>query len=598
MRAMCNGLICDPVARTRNEPKRAAVVQFRLERAAQAEENVALPTPVFMIENACEKGANAIVSAPPLHGVTQMRVQSILAMVSLAIFSGAQTANSRTPPVARPSNGAPSTLLKRLDSLARSAVSDGPLASVSVAVLRSSDTLLLRAYGMADLEQRAPAVVTSQYRLGSVTKSFTAAAILQQVERGKLSLDDTLGKFFPEYAQWTAIRVRQLLNHTSGIPDYTSVGDAFNGSAAEDIPHDSMIGFVRGRPPKFAPGTKWSYSNTNYVLLGMILEQVTTTPYDEYLAREVFPRAGMRQTEYCDDATLLPHRALGYGRSRGQFVNASAISMTVPFAAGALCSTVGDLARWARALRSGHVITQGSYRAMTTGEFAGRHPNPSDSTQQYGFGVGMGLLGAHRMVEHGGNINGFNASFIDVAGADLTVAVLTNTEGIGADALARRLAQAALSLPVDTTRRTPPEPTLAARAPLTPSAGSKYFGLYRLHVMNAPSRAALVSITERVYEEAGRLLVWSPGSAPQELVPLGNGRFANREEPGTTFDFGADSAASVALGAASSKDRSTAETRRTETGTAHDDSKESNWLTLRRWNQPALVLSGSRIAGP
>jgi len=527
-----------------------------------------------------------------------MRVLSFVAIFGSTIVGGVQTANGRTAPVAHPSNGGPSALLKRLDSLSRSAVSDGPLASVSVAVLRGGDTLLLRAYGMADLERRAPAVVQSQYRLGSVTKSFAAAAILQQVERGKLSLDDTLGQFFPEYPEWKAIRVRQLLNHTSGIPDYTSVGDAFNGSAAEDIPHDSIIGFVRGRRPQFTPGTKWSYSNTNYVLLGLILEQVTSTPFAEYLTREVFPRAGIAQTMYCDDATLVPRRALGYGRSHGRFVNASSISMTVPFAAGALCSTAGDLARWARALRGGHVMTRDSYHAMTTGEFAGRHPNPGDSTQQYGFGVGMGMLGSHRMVEHGGNINGFNASFIDVPDVDLTVAVLTNTEGIGADALARRLAQAALSLPVDTARRARPEPTLAARASLTPSARSKFLGSYRLHVMNAPARAALLTITERVYEEGGQLLVWSPGSPPQELVSLGNGRFANRDEPGMTFDFGADSVASVALGAGSGKDDGASGSAAAHAGGAQDANGEIGWLTRRVWNQPGFALTGGRVAGP
>ena len=522
----------------------------------------------------------------------------MLALVSFAVFAGARTASSQARPVARPANGGAPAILKRLDSLSRSAVSDGPLASVAVAVLRGGDTLLLRAYGMADLERRVPALVTSQYRLGSVTKSFTAAAILQQVERGKLSLDDTLGKFFPEYAEWKAIRVRQLLNHTSGIPDYTSVGDAFSGTAAEDIPIDSIVGFVRGRPPQFDPGTKWSYSNTNYVLLGMILERVSNTPYADYLASEVYPRAGLTLTQYCDDATLVPHRALGYGRSHGKFVTSSSIAMTVPFAAGALCSTAGDLARWPRALRNGHVITPASYRAMTTGEFAGRHPNPGDSTQQYGFGVGMGLLGAHRMVEHGGNINGFNASFIDVPDVDLTVAVLTNTEGIGADALARRLAEAALSLPVDTARHTPPEPTFAGRTSLTASERSKYFGRYRLHVMNAPSRAALLSVTERVYEEGGRLLVWSPGSAPHELISLGNGRFATREDPGTTFDFAADSSASLALGASNTKDRGASDTSLAHTSESHDANEEIGWLTLRVWNQPGFVLTGGRLSRP
>ena len=199
----------------------------------------------------------------------------------------------------------------------------------------------------------------------------------------------------------------------------------------------------------------------------------------------------------------------------------------------------------------------------------------------------MGLLGAHRMVEHGGNINGFNASFIDVPDVDLTVAVVTNTEGIGADALAKRLAQAALSLPVDTARHSPPEPTLAARASLTPSARSKFIGRYRLHVMNAPARAALLTVTERVYEEGDRLLVWSPGSPPRELVPLGNGRFASRDEPGTMFDFGADSASSTAMGASS-----------TDTADARGANGEIGWLTLHIWNQPGFVLSGSRISGP
>jgi D-alanyl-D-alanine carboxypeptidase len=527
-----------------------------------------------------------------------MRVLSIPTLVCLAMFGGVRSANSQAAPAARPSSGGRSALVQRLDALARSAVADGPLASVSVAVLRGRDTLLLRAYGMADLERPAPAVASSQYRLGSVTKSYTAAAILQQVERGRLSLDDTLGKFFPEYSEWKAIKVRQLLNHTSGIPDYTSVGDAFNGSAAEDIPHDSIIGFVRGRPTQFVPGTKWSYSNTNYALLGMILERVSATPYADYLAREVFPRAGLTHTQYCDDATLVPRRALGYGRSHGKFINSSAISMTVPFAAGALCSTAEDLARWPRALRSGRVISLDSYREMTTGEFAGRHPNPSDSSSQYGFGVGMGPLGTHRTVEHGGNINGFNASFIDVPDVDLTVAVLTNTEGIGADALAKRLAEASLSLPVDTARHTsPPAPIVSAGKSLPPSTKSEFIGRYRLHVMNAPARAALFTVKERVYEEGGRLLVWSPGSAPEELVPLGNGRFSDRESPDKTFDFGVDSAASVALGAGSGKDHGAAESDRTEAGAAHDASREMGWLTVHT-NQPGFVLSGARVAAP
>jgi hypothetical protein len=133
---------------------------------------------------------------------------------------------------------------------------------------------------------------------------------------------------------------------------------------------------------------------------------------------------------------------------------------------------------------------------------------------------------------------------------------------------------------------------------LAPSVRAKLLGRYRLHVMNAPARAALLSVTERVYEEGGRLLVWSPGSPPQELVPHGNDRFATREDPGITFDFGADSTASIALGAGNAKDRAASDTARAPASESHDASEEIGWLTLRMWNQPGFVLTGGRISGP
>jgi len=252
------------------------------------------------------------------------------------------------------------------DSIADAIIKRGRVAALSIAVMRGRDTLVMKGYGMADIENEVPATPLTVYRIGSVTKQFTSVAIMQLVEQGKLSLDDDVTKYVPNApTHGRHVLVRHLLNHTSGIPSYTDVGPEFGRVMRLDLAKDSLIASVKNDSLQFEPGSHFYYNNTGYFLLGMIIERVTGKPYGEYLHDVLFAPNGLTSTMYCSVMPLIKHRAQGYeGRPTG-LVNAPYISMDLPYAAGSLCSTVGDLAAWTRLLHSGKLVKQSSFAAMT-----------------------------------------------------------------------------------------------------------------------------------------------------------------------------------------------------------------------------------------
>ena len=334
-------------------------------------------------------------------------------------------------------------LAASLDSLAASAFAKNHLPAMSVAIIKGRDTLLMKGYGLADLENEVPATAQTVYRIGSITKQFTSATVLRLAERGKLSLGDTITKFLTGFPlQGNVVTVRQLLNHTSGIPSYTGLGPRWSRTMRQDVPPDSLVALVSGLPFDFPPGTQWRYNNSGYVMLGMIIEKVTGQPYGSYLRDSLLAPLGLTSTTYCDQRPLIKHRAQGYEPAdNGGFVNAQPLSMTQPFAAGALCSTVGDLAAWTRALFDGRVVNPMSLAAMTTPDkLADGKP------LQYGFGLGVATLDGHRAIEHGGGINGFITFLSYLPDDTLTVVVLTNSGAANPDAIARRLARRALGI--------------------------------------------------------------------------------------------------------------------------------------------------------
>jgi CubicO group peptidase (beta-lactamase class C family) len=278
---------------------------------------------------------------------------------------------------------------------------------VSVAVVRGRDTLVMRGYGMADQENRVPATARTVYPIASLTKQFTAAAVMKLVEERRLALDDSIGKHLPRLPrEWHGMRVRQLLNHTSGIPAHPVL-------LPHDLAPDSVLALAAKEPLESAPGARWSYSNTGYLVLGLLIEKVAGESYAGYLERAMLRPHGLA-THYCGSRA----HATGYAR-RGTVVAMPPTRMKPVFAAGALCSTAGDVAAWSRALALGQVVSPESWVRMTTPEGAARDGG-------YGYGLIVQPIEGRRVVGHGGELEGFRSSSAYLPGDTLSVVVLAN----------------------------------------------------------------------------------------------------------------------------------------------------------------------------
>jgi len=358
--------------------------------------------------------------------------------LTVLLLGATTTAGAQTLP--------PASAVRRVaDSLAQAFVAGRGAPSVAVAMVRGTDTLILQGYGLADIENHAPATAQSVYRIGSVTKQFAAAAVMQLVDGGKVKLDAPIGGYLPTLpAAWHPVTVRQLLNHTSGIPSYTGLGPVWAARWGEEMVPDTIVALTAGKPLDFAPGTNWSYDNTGYVVLGMLIEKVTGRSWGEDVTERFAKPLGLSSTRNCLTEPLIPHRAYGYDTKDGQWVNAKYLAMSQPFSAGALCSTAGDLIRWNRALHTGKVVSAESYRLMTTAEGAARR-----GARQYGFGLQVDSIAGRKAISHGGGIHGFITANTWVPSAELSVTVLTNSGSAKSGELLRQLARAALGAPLE-----------------------------------------------------------------------------------------------------------------------------------------------------
>ena len=423
------------------------------------------------------------------------------------------------------------------DSIAESVTRNGGVAGLAIAVLRGNDTLVMKGYGSADLENDLPATAQTVFRIGSVTKQFTSVAIMQLVQQGKLSLDDEVTKYVPNAPTYgRRILIRHLLNHTSGIPSYTDVGPKFGRVARLDLSHDSLLAVVRNDSLQFEPGSHFYYNNTGYYLLGMVIEKVTGKAYGDYVRDALFVPNGLTSTVYCSVGPLIKRRARGYDRGRNGLVNADYIGMDLPFAAGSLCSTVGDLAAWTRLLHSGKLVNASSFATMTTPVKL-----TSGRPMSYGFGLSADTLGSHRRIHHGGGINGFISELAYYPNDSLTVVVLANTSPAPSDQIAENLARFALGMPF---RTAPPRPE---DLPIAADEAKRLAGNYRITMPNGSKQPATVTVNgEQVMlqiegQPAVRLL---KQSAPNTFTPMGQpGRImfdvANGSVAGFVIDRGA-----------------------------------------------------------
>jgi len=327
-------------------------------------------------------------------------------------------------------------LAPAIEQLADEELKKRALAGLSIGVARRGEVVFAKGFGLADLENDVPATQQSVYRIGSITKQFTAAAILQLAEQGKLALDDDIRKHLPDYQTHDQlITIHHLLTHTSGIPNYTNM-PGWKNYWNEDRKPAEFVEFFQGPPLQFTPGSAWNYSNSGYFLLGLIIHAVSGQEYAEYLEEHVYKPAGLTATTYGGNQRLIKGRAQGYTRRFGKLVNDDMINMTAPYAAGALCSNVLDLIRWQQALAAGRVMSEDSYRLMTaTSSLTGGIP------LYYAYGLAVGEVEGRAKLSHGGGITGFRSQLSYYPDDETIVAVLINTEGSDPSRIENKIAE-------------------------------------------------------------------------------------------------------------------------------------------------------------
>jgi CubicO group peptidase (beta-lactamase class C family) len=296
------------------------------------------------------------------------------------------------------------------------------LPGLALAVVRDGKVATIRTYGKASLELDAPVTPDTVFELGSVTKQFTAVAVMMLVEDGRLRLDDSIAAHLPEVPDaWRTITVRHLLTHSSGLQEYLAIPGLADQAHALD--HRGMTRLFASRiRQEFSPGDTWAYSNTGYLLLGDIIERASGQSYWELLRVRVFEPAGMRATRSSDPQVVIRDRASGYAWNGAAFENRRSLSASA-YSAGAIVSTITDMARWAMALQTGTMIGTAGRDEIWTPLTVTRGPVPPFN---YGFGWVVDQERAHRAVLHSGGTPGFSSAIRHYPDEALTVVVLAN----------------------------------------------------------------------------------------------------------------------------------------------------------------------------
>lgn len=378
------------------------------------------------------------------------RREALLLTAAGALAAGTGRAAPAAPPVAKAWQG--------VDAQCRQLIADRVSPGLSLCVLKGGKIVQSAGYGLANLETETPVVPATIFKIGSISKQFTGAAVALLAAEGKLSLEDRLSRFLPLFPRAKDITLRQMLTHTSGLGNYTEMTppEAFLQAARTDYDNAALFAAMAATRPLFKsePGTAWAYSNTAYVLLGLVVELVAQESYGAFFRRRLFEPAGLAATAVDDAAEVLPHRANGYTPKEGAasgFANASFISMTFPHGAGALRSTTEDLCRWHDALFGGKVVSAASLEQMTTpARLADGTLPPTPEAMaavlggkgkpmEYGFGLMMGDFEGRRYTEHDGGINGFVSALRTFRAERVTVALLVNTDGFRKPEMAKTL---------------------------------------------------------------------------------------------------------------------------------------------------------------
>ena len=365
---------------------------------------------------------------PQKKEVSVARLSNILASAFL-------TALLATTAAAQSDNAIDPALRGAIDRIARKVLRQTGVPSASIAVVQHGNLVYTHAYGLAHLQPPIPATPQMRYSIGSISKQFTATALLLLQEEKKLSIDDPVGKYLPGLTRGNEVTIRQILSHTSGYQDYWPE-DYVMTSMLHPESAQQIIDTWAKKPLDFDPGTQWQYSNTNFVLAGAIVEKVAGEPYFGFLTRRIFRPLGMTSVWNSDQTKLSPADATPYYRhALGPLRVAPKEGLGWMFAAGELAMTPHDLALWDRSLIARSILSAESYKTMFT-----EVKLANGQGTHYGLGVEVRDLDGHRLIEHTGEVSGFvshNAVLVDDGAA---IAVLTNQDAVGAASTIARLA--------------------------------------------------------------------------------------------------------------------------------------------------------------
>src|SRR5215470_8332184 len=314
-----------------------------------------------------------------------------------------------------------------IDKLAADTLSKTGVPSASIAVVKEGQVVYVKAYGDARLEPPTHAAPEMRYSIGSISKQFTAASILLLQEQGKLSLDDKVAKFIPDLTRANEVTIRQLLSHTSGYQDYWPQ-DYVMPMMLEPVTAQKILDLWARKPLDFDPGTKWQYSNTNYVIAGLIIEKASGTPLLKFLSAHVFEPLGMKSVANIDQQRLGETDAVGYLRyGLGPLRPAPKEGPGWLFAAGELAMPATELAKWDISIINQKLLKPDSYRAMET-----EVQLKNGLGTRYGLGLSIGMEGGHRAISHGGEVSGFTAENVVFPDDGIAVVALSNQDAAGA----------------------------------------------------------------------------------------------------------------------------------------------------------------------
>jgi len=394
----------------------------------------------------------------------------------------------------------PEDITGRVDALLKPLLEED-LISGSILIAKGDAILLAKGYGPANREFSAPCTPATRYRLGSMTKQFTAAAILLLEEQGRLQVTDSLSRFMPDFPNAEKITLHHLLTHTSGVVNYSSLPDTYR-IWCQPLSIDEVIALFKDKPLRFEPGQKFEYSNSGYVLLAKVIEKASGLPFGEFLAKNIFIPLGMTDTGLDEAVKVLPQRATGHYKDENGISQAPYLYVPFTSGAGSLVSTVQDLFKWNRALTHKRILSEASLKRMFT-----------PALEQYGYGWFIREEHGRRLIEHRGALNGFLSMTQRFVDDDIVVISLFNFVTMFAREVNLGLGAIALG-------RTAEPILLPAGVKLPEEVHQRWAGSYRF-----------TDGTEiRLAVDKGRLMFQSPGRPAEEAIPQKENRFYVRPE--------------------------------------------------------------------